>query len=66
MVGEDVLPGTYDGALTAEIGYWARLRGTDGSVGAIVANAIVRGPFALTITESDKAVELRGVEITPR
>jgi hypothetical protein len=66
VVGEDIMPGTYDGEVTADVGYWARLRGTDGSVGSIVANAIVRGPFVLTIIEADKAVELRGVEIIPR
>jgi hypothetical protein len=66
VVGEDIMPGTYDGEVTAGTGYWARLRATDGSVGSIVANAIVRGPFVLTIIEADKAVELRGVEITPR
>lgn len=66
MVKEDIMPGTYDGEVTADVGYWARLRGTDGSVGSIVANSIVRGPFVLTIVEADKAVELRGVVITPR
>ena len=65
-VGEDILPGTYDGVVTADMGYWARLKGTDGAIGSIIANSIVRGPFMLTIVESDKAVELRGVEISPR
>jgi hypothetical protein len=35
-------------------------------VGSIIANALPRGPFVLTIIESDKAVELRGVVITAR
>jgi hypothetical protein len=66
LVGEDISPGTYDGVVTGDLGYWARLRGTDGSVGAIAENAIVRGPFVLTITEVDTAVELWGVELNPR
>jgi hypothetical protein len=66
LVGEDITPGTYDGVVTGEQGYWARLKGTDGQVGSIIANAIPREPFVLTITVSDKAVELRGVEITAR
>jgi hypothetical protein len=66
IVGEDILPGVYDGVVTGDIGYWARLRGTDGSVGSILANEVVRGPFVLTINESDMALELWGVVITPR
>jgi hypothetical protein len=66
LVGEDIAPGTYDGVVTGEQGYWARLKGTDGQVSSIIANAIPREPFVLTITVSDKAVELRGVEITAR
>jgi len=66
VVREDIMPGTYDGKVIGEIGYWARLGGTDGSVGSINANAIVRGPFVLAVNEADIAVELRGVIITPR
>lgn len=64
LVGADIAPGTYDGTVTAKVGYWARLKGTDGVVGSIIANALPRGPFVLTIIKSDKAVELRGVVIT--
>ena len=66
LVGEDIPPGSYDGVVTATLGYWARLKGTDGLPGAIIANAIARGPFVLTVYPADKAVELRGVEIRPR
>lgn len=64
LVGVDIQPGTYQGTVTGEVGYWARLRGTDGVVGSIIANALPRGPFVLTVIQSDKAVELRGVTIT--
>jgi hypothetical protein len=66
LVGEDILPGTYDGVVIADVGYWARLKGTDGALGSIITNAITRGPFVLTIIESDMAVELRGVRISVR
>ena len=65
LVGEDIQAGTYEGRVTGQIGYWARLSATDGSVGSINANAIVRGPFVLSIVEADIAVELRGVIIAP-
>ncbi|MDP2182121.1 MAG: hypothetical protein Q8K99_06095 [Actinomycetota bacterium] len=65
-VGEDVEPGTYDGTVVGEFGYWARLRATDGTVGSIIANGLPTGPFTLTINPSDEAIELRGVEITRR
>ena len=66
LVGEDIAPGAYDGVVVGERGYWARLRGTDGLVGQIIANGVPRGPFVLTIVESDDAVELRGVRLTAR
>jgi hypothetical protein len=66
LVGEAISPGTYDGVVTGEVGYWARLKATDGTVSAIIANALPRGPFVLTIVESDRAIELRGVVITGR
>ena len=66
MVGEDISIGTYDGVVVGEQGYWARLKATDGIVSSIVANGLPRGPFVLTVVESDKAVELRGVELTAR
>ena len=66
LVGDDITPGDYDGVVTGQVGYWARLRGTDGVVGAIVANGLVTGPFVLTVNTSDVAVELRGVKLTSR
>jgi hypothetical protein len=66
LVGEDIPVGTYDGEVGRGQGYWARLSGTDGLVSEIVANGIPTGPFVLTIVESDKAVELRGVTLTAR
>ena len=66
VVGEDISAGDYDGAITGQVGYWARLRGTSGEIGAIVANGLETGPFVLTINTSDVAVELRGVKLTAR
>lgn len=66
LVGEDIPPGAYDGVVIGDQGYWARLKGTEGLVSQIIANAVPKGPFLLTIVESDKAVELRGVRLTPR
>ncbi|MBN1319872.1 MAG: hypothetical protein JXA87_03430 [Thermoleophilia bacterium] len=66
LVGEDIPPGTYDGVVVGEQGYWARLKGTDGLVSQIIANGVPKGPFVLTIVESDKAVELRGVGLILR
>ncbi len=66
LVGEDIPAGTYDGVVTGSLGYWARLKGTDGAVASIIENAIPKGPFVLTIAPADNAVELRGVTLTPR
>jgi len=66
LVGEDIPAGTYDGIVTGEQGYWARLKATDGQVSSIIANGVPRGPFVLTIVISDRAVELRGVRLTAR
>ena len=65
-VGTDIEPGTYRGEVAGEFGYWARLNNTSGMVSGIEANAVVRGPFVLTIVSSDVAVELRGVTLTAR
>jgi len=66
MVDEDIAPGTYDGIVIGKVGYWARLKNTTGMVSGIVVNGLPRGPFVLTIYPSDEAIELRGVELTPR
>jgi hypothetical protein len=65
VVGEDIAPGTYEGELTADAGYWARLKNTEGTMYSIITNALVTGPFTVTVVESDKALELRGVRIEP-
>jgi hypothetical protein len=64
LVPEEMPPGTYDGAVTGDFGYWARLKNTAGVVSSIEANGVVRGPFVLTVNPSDRAVELRGVVLT--
>lgn len=66
LVGEDIPVGTYDGVVTGNVGYWARLNATDGAIASIIDNGLPRGPFVLTIVEGDKAVELRGVTLTAR
>jgi hypothetical protein len=64
LVPEEMPPGTYDGVVTGDFGYWARLKNTAGVVSSIEANGVVRGPFVLTVNPSDRAVELRGVVLT--
>jgi hypothetical protein len=66
LVGEDILAGTYDGIVNGRVGYWARLKGTEGAIASIIENGVVKGPFVLTIEAGDKAVELRGVVLTKR
>jgi hypothetical protein len=65
-VGTDIAPGTYQGEVTGEWGYWARLNSTTSMISSILANAVVRGPFELTIVPADTAVELRGVTLTAK
>jgi hypothetical protein len=66
LVGEDIPAGTYDGAVDGSVGYWARLKGTDGAIASIIENGIPKGPFVLTLEPADIAVELRGVTLTER
>jgi hypothetical protein len=66
LVGEGISAGTYDGTVNGSIGYWARLKGTEGAIASIIENGIPKGPFVLTIEPADKAVELRGVTLTQR
>jgi murein DD-endopeptidase MepM/ murein hydrolase activator NlpD len=63
LVGEDIKPGTYRGTVTSDMGYWARLRNTEGGLGSIIANGLPSGPFVLTIKSSDKAIEIKGVKL---
>jgi hypothetical protein len=64
LVPQEMPPGTYDGDVTGDFGYWARLKNTAGVVSSIEANGVVTGPFVLTVNPSDRAVELRGVVLT--
>ena len=66
VVGEDIPSGTYDGVVNGSFGYWARLKGSDGSIAQIIENGLPRGPFVLTIEPGDHAVELRGVTLSER
>ena len=65
LVGEDIPAGTYDGVVNGTIGYWARLKATDGTISSIIENSIPKGPFVLTVVVGDAALELRGVTIRP-
>jgi hypothetical protein len=65
LVGTDIPAGTYDGVVNGTIGYWARLKTTDGTISSIIENAIPKGPFVLTVVVGDEALELRGVTIRP-
>jgi len=66
LVDEEMAPGDYDGVVIGDFGYWARLKSTDGTVNSIIANGLVHGPFTLTVLSSDRAVELRGIELSAR
>jgi hypothetical protein len=66
LVPEDMPTGAYDGVVTGDFGYWARLKNTEGMVSSIEANGVVKGPFVLEVNPSDRAVELRGVVLTAR
>jgi hypothetical protein len=65
LVGEDIPAGTYDGVVDGTTGYWARLKAVDGAISSIIENAMVKGPFVLTIDPADKALELWGVTLRP-
>ncbi len=65
LVGIDIQPGQYRGEVTSSMGgYWARLSGTSGELDDVIANDGPSGPFVLTISASDNAVELSNVKIT--
>jgi len=63
LVNTDIKPGTYRGTLTGDTGYWARLRDTSGGLNSIIANGLPSGPFVLTISSSDNAIEIRNVTL---
>ncbi len=60
LVGEDVQPGTYRGDGSGGMCYWARLSGTSGELGDVIANGLPDGPTVVTIRESDVAFETQG------
>lgn len=59
LVGDDIQPGTYRTAGGAGC-YWARLKGTSGELGDIIANGNVTGPTTITIAPSDAAFQTSG------
>ncbi|WP_328966274.1 hypothetical protein [Streptomyces sp. NBC_00239] len=66
LVGREVRPGTYrstgPASGTAVDCYWARLKGTTGDVGEIIANHAGKGPATVTILDTDKAFQTSGCQ----
>jgi hypothetical protein len=64
LVPGDVKPGTYSTTVPADspLCYWARLKATDGSIDAIIANNDVApgNKVTVTIKPTDKAFETHG------
>jgi hypothetical protein len=60
MVGTDIASGTYRTKSAPSLCYWARLSGTSGSLGDIIANDFGGGWQVVTIAPSDKAFETEG------
>lgn len=56
LVGSDIQPGTYRSSTQGSC-YWARLSGTSGEFGDIIANDNVTGQAIVTIQPSDVAFE---------
>jgi hypothetical protein len=57
LVNKDIKPGQYKSANTSGSCYWARLKNTEGGVGAILANGNPDGPGVVTIKATDVAFE---------
>ncbi|MGH9290828.1 MAG: hypothetical protein ACRD0V_21450 [Acidimicrobiales bacterium] len=61
VVGVDIQPGTYRTAgTTSTMGmpcYWARLSGTGGTLGDVIANGLPDGPTTITVDAGDAAFE---------
>ncbi|MET9952450.1 hypothetical protein ABZ135_13010 [Streptomyces sp. NPDC006339] len=69
LVGSEVQPGTYRSAGPADglaDCYWARLKGTTGELGDIVANHAGKGPATVTILATDKAFQTSGCQTWKR
>lgn len=77
LVGSEIQPGTYRVVpaenLFGEMGYWARcadlacevdMDGLDST--GLITNEIVQGPGFLVVEQTDVAVELRGLVLTPQ
>ncbi|MBP0458383.1 hypothetical protein [Streptomyces montanisoli] len=64
VVGSDIKAGTYKTSGPADSGfpscYWARLKGTSGDFGEILANGNPSGQTTVTIRSSDKAFQTTG------
>jgi hypothetical protein len=60
LVGADIAPGTYRTKAPADGCYWARLKGTSGSSGDIIANSFGSGWQVVTIASTDKAFKTTG------
>ena len=59
-VGSDIVPGTYHAANPGGYCYWARLSGTGGTLGEIIANDVAAGPAVVTIAATDAAFQSTG------
>lgn len=61
LVGSEIEPATYrtEGGGSC---YWARLSGTGGELGDIIANGLPEGPGTVTIAPSDVAFETSGCD----
>lgn len=60
-VGKDIQPGTYvSGKPDSGNCYWARMKGTSGSFGDIIANNNSAGQSVVTIAATDKVFESSG------
>lgn len=60
LVGDDIQPGTYRGDGGSGRCYWARLSGTGGGIGDIIANGLPDDPTVVTIAASDVVFETSG------
>ena len=69
LVGQEVRPGTYRSTGPAAGGtdcYWARLKGTTGDLGEIIANHAGKGQATVTILATDKAFQTTGCQTWKR
>ncbi|GGY57809.1 hypothetical protein [Streptomyces omiyaensis] len=63
LVGEEVTPGTYRSAGPAGSScYWARLAGTTGDSGEIIANGATEGQATVTVLAGDEAFQSTGCQ----